>query len=325
MLTCMQSEGRSSCSKKLHCSARLFTISRFDGYPAHQDEYLRSRHRHDERSRATSSRTSEGRSTHATRSRHGSSRHVDQTTGYGSGYGSSRRSADRGTSVYSHELPHVGRRSQSSAATRASTLYPGDSISNAGRRPHRQTDAEGRGYSRASSQHYRQPTMEEYPPFSCRNSMYASTSSRQGSHSTRHSSTFASGPSHGYASPSRSHRTYETGSNVSSSTVTHPFAYDDSRATHIWYPPPRYNSSEASRRSRRSYAPPAESRTSYSRSAYGPHCSVASDGTLLPPCHVHGYPLPPTPVLRGTQGGSFSSIYSVMENVEDDSDVDHFA
>jgi hypothetical protein len=170
-----------------------------------------------------------------------------------------------------------------------------------------------------------QPTMEDYPPTSYRSSSHASTSYRQGSHSTRRSSTSASGPSHSYASPSRRHRAYETGSNISSSTVTHPSAYDDSRATHTWHPPPRYQSSEASRHTHRSDAPSAGSRISYGRSAYGPHCSVPSDGSLLPPCHVHGYPPPPRPVLRARQGGNFSFIYSVMENVEDDSDVDHFA
>jgi hypothetical protein len=268
----------------------------FDDYLAHQSEHPGESHRHGSNHRArnhiTSSRTNEGRSDHASRSRHDAGRPVD----YGSSYISSRRTADRAVPDHStgnQDHSHMDRRSRSRAPTRASTVYPDDSISNVDRRSYHQRDIETRGYSRAPSDGHRQPTMEGYLPTPSHSFMYSSLSSREKSSSTRRYSAMDLGPMYGYASLSRSQRTHETPSNVSSSTVTHPSAYDTSGMTHTWHPPRRYQATEASHRSRRSAAPSVESRTSYGQSFFGTHCSVSSCGTPLPPCSVHGYPPPP--------------------------------
>lgn len=197
-------------------------------------------------------------------------------------------------------------------------MYPDDSISIAGGHPHRQSGAETRSRSVVPVGHRGQHASEGYPP------SFHSTSSYQQSRSTRSSRTYDSGSTYSYVPPSRSGVASETASDVSSSTATHPFAYDDSGMTHTWHPPPRYQFSEASHRSRRSDAPSPDSRTTYGQTRAGTYRSAASSRTPLPPRSTHGYPPPPpTPVLYGRSRRSFSSSSSVMEDAAYDSDVEH--
>jgi hypothetical protein len=298
-------------------SSRYYPVSPSSGYPrsrfddglSDQMEYLLYRHgrgerNHGARNKSVHGGTYEGRSTDASRSRQGSSRRTTYSSGYGSSYISSQDSMDRG-------------RSRTRAATRASTVYPGDSISNTGRRPHRQHNDETRGRSVAPVGHRSQRVTEVYP------STLPSTSCYQSSRSTRSSRAFDSGPTYSYVPPSRSRRTTEVASDVSSSSVTHPFAYDDSGRTHTWHPPPRYQTYEAGHRSRRFDEPSPESRAPYGQTGARAYRSVASSRHRLPPRPVHRYSPPPTPVLRGSSAGQFSSISSVMEDAAYDSDVEH--
>jgi hypothetical protein len=128
----MYSNGYSSSRS----SSRYYPVSSVSGYPgshrfddglSDQVEYLPSRHRcsersHRDRNQYTLGGTYQRRSTDASRSRQGSSRRTTYSSGYGTSYISSQDSMDRG---------HLRTR----ASTRASTVYPGDSISNTGRRP----------------------------------------------------------------------------------------------------------------------------------------------------------------------------------------------
>jgi len=127
----------------------------------------------------------------------------------------------------SQDHARVNRSSRSRAPTRASTLYPDDSISNAnGNRrthlPYRFEDCHQHGTG-------------GYPPTLPNNSGYG-TGSRHDSRGTRRSCTLNSGPAYGYISSSRSQMAPDMASRVSSSTVTHPFAYDAAGVTHTWHP-----------------------------------------------------------------------------------------
>lgn len=310
----MYSNGYSSSRS----SSRYYPVSSGSGYlgsrfvdgPSDQMEYLPSRHRRGERSHRARNLsphggTYEGRSKDASRSRHVASRRTPNYSGYESSYISSQESIDRG-------------RSSTRASTRSSTVYPNDSISNTGRRPHRQHDAEIRRHSVAPVSHRSQRASEGIPP------SFPSSSTYQRSWSSRSSRTFDSGPTYSYVPSSRRDMASEAASDVSSSSVTHPFAYDDSGRTHTWHTPPRYQNYEANRRSRRSDAPSAESTASYGQTGARAYRSVASSRTRLPPRSAYRYPRPPpTPVLRGRSGGHFSSISSAMEDAAYDSDVEH--
>lgn len=138
-----------------------------------------------------------------------------------------------------------------------STVDPDHIISKTGRRPRRQRDADIRGRSTAPVSRRGQPVIKRYSP------ALPSISSYQYSRSTRSSRTFESGPTYSYIPSSRRGPSSELSLNISSSTVTHPFAYDDSGMTHTWHPPPWFQFSEASHRSRRSDAPFPDSRASY--------------------------------------------------------------
>lgn len=283
--------------------------SRFEDGPSDQMEYLPPRHRRSERShrvrnQSTHGRTYERRSIDTSRSRQGSSRRTTLSSGYSPSYIPSRESLNRG-------------RSRTRASTSTSTVYPGDSISNTGRRPGRQHSDEIRGRSVAPVSHHSQRVLEEYPP------TRLSTSSYQSSRSARSSRAFDSGPTYSYVPPTRRRAATEIASDVSSSSVTHPFAHDDSGRTHTWHPPPRYQNYEASHRARRSAAHSPDSRVSYGQLSSGAYRSVASSRTRSAPRAVHRYSRPPTPVLRGRSGGHFSSISSVMDDAAYDSDVDH--
>jgi len=292
-------------------SSSGYPESRFDEDPSDQ-EYLSSRHGRNEHShRVRNQSTRDGRSTDAS-----GSRRTTHSSGYGSSYVSSRPSGDSGRMDRGgdyQDYSRVAGSSRSRVPTRVSTVYPGDSISNTGRRPPRQRDAEIRGRSVAPVG--RQSVFEVYPQ-----TPRSSNSSRQQSHSSR---VFDSGPTYRYVPTTRSGMAPEVASNVSSSSVAHPFASDDSGRTHTWHPPPRYQFSETSRRSRRSDAPSPDSRASYDRAAAGAHRSVASSRTPLPQRSVYGYPPPPTPVLHGRPGETFYSISSRMEDSAYDSDVEH--
>jgi len=303
---CSSSSSRSSSRYYPVTSSSGYPGSRLDDGLSDQMEYRhgRSERSHRVRNQSTHGGRHEGRSTDASRSRHGASGRTTHSSGYGSGYVSSQDNMDRG-------------RSRSRAPSRASTVYPDDSISNTGRRPHRQRDTEIRNRSMASAGHRGHRVTERYPP------TLPSSSSHQSSRSARSSRTYDSGPTYSYIPSSRRESASELASNVSSSTVTHPFAYDNTRVTHTWHPPPRYQFSEASHRSRRSAAPSPDSRASYRQAATGAYRSVSSSRTPLPPSPVYRYPPPPTPVLRGRSGGRFSSISSAMEDPAYDSDVEH--
>lgn len=285
--------------------------SRFDEDPSDQ-EYVSSRHGRNEHShRVRNQSNHDGRSMDTSRSRR-----TAHSSGYGSSYVSSRPNSDSARTDRGRDYQTYSRIAgslRSRVSTRASTVYPGDSISNTGRRPPHQRDAEIRGRSVAPVG--RQSVFEVYPQ-----TPWSSNSSRQQSHSSR---TFDSGPTYRYVPTTRSGMAPEVASNVSSSSVAHPFAYDASGRTHTWHPPPRYQFSESSRRSRRPDAPSPDSRASYGRAAAGAHRSVASSRTPLPQRSVYGYPPPPTPVLHGRSGETFSSISSRMEDSAYDSDVEH--
>ncbi|KAM0706150.1 hypothetical protein Q7P35_006699 [Cladosporium inversicolor] len=271
-----------------------YLTSRFDDDASAQMEYMPSRHRRNERSHGVGSGMDERRSADTSRSGHGTSRDTTHSSGYGPSYISSRSSMDRGPS-------------RSRASTRASTVYPDDSISNIGRRPHRQRDAEIRGRSVAPTGHRGQRITEGYPP------TLPSTSSR----SSRRSHTFDSGPTYTYLPPSGSGMVFEVASNISSSSVTHPFAYDYSSMTRTWHPTPRYQFSETSHRAHRSDAPSPESRASHgqtSTSAYRSAASGRSRRTSHPSYSVCGCPPPSMPVLRCKSGGNFFSNSSAMED-----------
>lgn len=194
-------------------------------------------------------------------------------------------------------------------------MYPDDSVSNTGRRPHHQRDAEVRGRSVIPAGHCSHRIFEGYPP-----TVPPSTSSCQHSHSSR---TFDSRLTYRYVPPTRSEMSAGGASSVSSSSVTHPFAYDSSGRTHTWHPKPHYQFSDSSHRSRRSAAPSPEPRASYGEAGAGAYRSTASSRTGFPRGSVDGYSPPPTPVLRGRSGGNFSSISSAMEDTAYDSDIEH--
>lgn len=279
------SSSRSSSRYYPVSSGSGYPGSRFDDDPSDQTGYLPTRHGRSERSHRTRNQsphdgTYEGRSTDASRSRHGASRRTAHSSGYGSSYISSQNGIDRG-------------RSSTRASTRESTVYPTDSISNTGRRPHRQHDTETRRRSVAPVSHRSQRASESYA------SSFPSSSSYQHSRSSRSSRTFDSGLTYSYVPSSRRGMASEVASDVSSSTVTHPFAYDDSGRTHTWHPPPRYQYSESSHHSRRSARPSPHSRVSHGQASSGTYRSVASSRTSPPPRPVHRYSPPPTAVLQG--------------------------
>lgn len=309
-------------------SSRYYPVSSGSGYPrsrsdndsSDQMEYILSSHRRHERSQRAEDQHADGlserQSADTSRSTHRASRRTTHSSGYGSSYISSRSNTDR--TAHHQDYPRVVSSSRSRTPTRASTVYPDDSISSAGFRTHLQRDAETRGRSAVLVDRRSHRTSEGYPP------TIPSFSSHQYSRSSRNSRTFESGPTYSYVPPSRSERASEVNSDISSSSVTHPFAYDDSGRTHTWHPPPRYQSSESSHRSRRSTAPSSDSRVSNGQAATGACRSVASSRTPFPPRRVHGYsPPPPTPVLRGRSRSNFSSIYSAMEDTAYDSNVEH--
>ena len=300
-------------------SSSGYSGSRFDDETSDQMEYCSSRHRRSERSHRVRNQSSDGgRSTDASRSRHGASRHSTHVSGYGSSYVSSRsrgNSARIGEGAHYQDYSRVAGFSRCRAPSRASTIYPDDSVSNTGRRPHHQRDAEVRDRSVASAGHCSHRIFEGYPP-----TLPRSTSSHQHSHSSR---TFDSGPTYRYVPSTRSEMATGGASNLSSSSVTHPFAYDSSGRTHTWHPSPHYQFSDSSHRSRRSAAPSPEPRASYGQAGAGAYRSMASSRMRLPRGSVGGYSPPPTPMLRGRSGGNFSSISSAMEDTADDSDVEH--
>ena len=292
-------------------SSSGYPRSRFDEDPSDQDS-LSSRHGRNEHSHRIRNQSTHGRrSTDASRSRR-----TTHSSGHGSSYVSSRGSddsagVDRGGDH--RDYSSTAGSSRSRVSTRASTVYPRDSIFNTGRRPHRQRDAEIRGRSVAPVS--RQSVFEVYPQ-----TPRSSSSSRQQSHSSR---TFDSGPTYRYVPTTRSGMAPEVASNVHSSSVAHTFAYDASGRTHIWHPPPRYQFSGTSRRSCRSDAPSPDSRASYSQTEADAYRSVARSRTPVPPSSYYEYPPPPTPVLHGRSRGNFSSISSAMEDAAYDSDVEH--
>ena len=285
-------------------SSSGYSRSRFDDDTSDQMEYLSSRHGCSERShRAWNHSTHGGRSADVSRSIQ-----ATRSSRYGYGYISSQSSRDSiriDHDSYHRDYHRVLGFSRSRAPTRASTVYPDDSISNTGRRPCRHRDARTRGRPVALVGHRSHRVFEQYP------ATLLSTSSREHSHSSR---TFDSGPTYRYVPPTRGgEREPEVESNISSSSIIHPFAYDDSGRTRARHPPSRYQVSETSRRSRRSDAPPPESRAYYGQAVAGAYRCLASSRTTLPHRSVYGYPPPPTPVLRGRLGGNFSSISSDME------------
>lgn len=293
--------------------------SRFDDETSEQMEYRSSRHGRRERSHRVRNQSSDGRrSTDASRARRGASRHSTHVSGYGSSYVSSRsrgNSARIGDGAHYQDYSRVADFSRSRAPSRASTIYPDDSVSNTGRRPHHQRDAEVRGRSVAPAGHYSHRIFEGYSP-----TLSPFTSSRQHSHSSRN---FDSGPTYRYVPPTRSEMSAGGASNVSSSSVTHPFAYDSSGRTHTWHPPPHHLFPDSSHRSRRSAAPSPEPRASYGQAGAGAYRSMASSRTRLPRGSGYGSSPSPTPVLRGRSGGNFSFISSAMEDAAYDSDVEH--
>lgn len=299
-------------------SSSGYPRSRFDEDPFDQ-EYLFSRHGRNEHSNGVRNQSTHGgRSTDASRSRYGVSGRTTHSSGYGSSYVPSRGTGDSARTDSGGDYQDYSRiagSSSSRVSTRASTVHPGDSISNIGRRPHRQRDAEARSRSVAPVGHGRQSVFEVYPQ-----TLRSSIFSRHYSHSSR---TFDSGPTYRYVPRTRGEVVPEVASNVSSSSIAHPFAYDDSGRTHTWHPPPRYQFSETGRRSRRSDAPSPDFRASHGQAAAGTYRSMASGGTRLPQRSVYGYPPLPTTVLLGRSGGNFSSISSHMEDAAYDSDVEH--
>ena len=163
----------------------------------------------------------------------------------------------------------------------------------------------------------RENVFEVYPQ-----TLRSSNSSRQHSHSFR---TFDSGSMYRYVPTTRGETAPETASNVSSSSVAHPLAYDEPGRTHTRRPSPRYQFSETetSRRSRRSDAPSPDSRASRGEAMAGAYCSVASSRNPLRQRSVSGYLPPPTLVLRGRSRGNFSPISSDMEDAAYDAGVEH--
>lgn len=151
----MYSNGYSSSRSSLRyypvSSGPGYRGSRFDDDPYDQMEYLSFRLRRNEHGHRDSGRINAGRSADASRFRHGAAGRTTHSSGYGPGYSSSQDTMNRG-------------RSRSRAPTRASTVYPDDSISNTGRRPHRHRDAEVRGRSVAPAGHRGQRVVEGYPP-----------------------------------------------------------------------------------------------------------------------------------------------------------------
>ena len=300
-------------------SSSGYSGSRFDDETSDQMEYRSSRHGRSERSHRVRNQSSDGgRSTDASRSRHGASRHSTHVPGFGYSYVSSRsrgNSARIGEGAHYQDYSHVAGFSRSRAPTRASTVYPDDSISNTGRRQNHQRDAEVRGRSVTPAGHCSHRIFEGYPP-----TFPPSTSSRQHSHSSR---TFDSGPTYRYIPPTRSEMATGGASILFSSSVTHSFAYDSAGRTYTWHPPPHYQFSDSSHRFRRSAAPSPEPRASYGQAGAGAYRSMASSRTWFPRGSVDGYSPPPTPVLRSRSGGNFSSLSSAMEDTPYDSDVEH--
>jgi len=197
--------------------------------------HSRIRHAHHEndhriRHHTSGSRTNERQPAHSSGSRYGGYTHGRHSSVPRPSYDPTRVGAHRARihrDDTSQDHARVNRSSRSRAPTRASTLYPDDSISNAnGNRrthlPYRFEDCHQHGTG-------------GYPPTLPNNSGYG-TGSRHDSRGTRRSCTLNSGPAYGYISSSRSQMAPDMASRVSSSTVTHPFAYDAAGVTHTWHP-----------------------------------------------------------------------------------------